>query len=137
MVSETTIPTTTTEVLYGPPWVFYKTGDATMDDKIDARDLTVIKRAALLGREASYDTSVPSVNLTNYGIADVNHDDVVDKEDVKQFMEQQLGIPPKEEESVTTTTVTQNPDDDDIISSLETTTATTVMLLYGPPPMRE
>ena len=116
-------------VLYGPPWVFYPKGDVTMDNITDARDLTLIKRAALEGSSA--------VGYMKYQSADVNHDDVVDKEDVRIFREEVLGFP-KKEEPVTTTTVTTSQDEDpDIVSSLETTTETTVMLLYGPPPMMD
>ena len=105
---------TTPVVLYGPPWVFYPKGDVTMDNVTDARDLTLIKRAAIEGSAA--------VGYMKYSSADVNHDDVVDKEDIRIFREEVLGFPPKEE-PVTTTTVTGGPDEDTDI--VETTTETT------------
>ncbi len=120
---------TTPVVLYGPPWVFYPTGDVNMDNVTDARDLSLIKQLAL--------NPARNTGYMERNIADVNHDGEVDKEDVRIFMEETLGIP-KKEEPVTTTTVTTSPDEDpDIVSSLETTTETTVMLLYGPPPMMD
>jgi hypothetical protein len=116
-------------VLYGPPWAFYPTGDVTMDNVTDARDLSRIKQLAL--------NTARNTDYTEWGIADVNHDGEVDADDVHAFMEDVLGIP-KKEEPVMTTTVTAGPDEDpDIVSSLETTTETTVMLLYGPPPMMD
>ena len=80
--------------LYGPPWAFYPKGDITTDNITDARDLTLIKRAAIEGRSA--------VGYFEYDGADVNDDGVVDREDVRIFMEESLGIP-KQEPAVTTT----------------------------------
>ena len=122
---------TTPVVLYGPPWVFYPTGDVNMDNVTDARDLSLIKQLAL--------NPARNTGYMERNIADVNHDGEVDKEDVRIFMEETLGIPKDEEEPVTTTTVTTSPDENpDIVSSLESTTrATDVIVLYGPPSMRE
>lgn len=121
----TTTVTTETEpvVLYGPPWVFYPTGDANMDNKTDARDLTLIKQLALKEKK-DYD-------FMEQSIADVDHDGDVDEDDVHIFMEEVLGIPKKEEPAVTTTTA-------DIQQELETTTrAADVVVLYGPPSMMD
>ena len=102
-----------------------------MDNKTDARDLTMIKRIALAENQEN-------IGYAEFDIADVNHDHVVDKEDVRIFREEVLGFPKEEEAVTTTTTVTNGPEEDpDIVSRLETTTETTVALLYGPPPMRE
>lgn len=134
--AETTAPEddptyTEPSVLYGPPSVFYPRGDVTMDNKTDARDLTMIKRIALAENQEN-------IGYAEFDIADVNHDRVVDREDVQIFREEVLGFPKEEEAVTTTTTVTNGPEEDpDIVSSLETTTETTVALLYGPPPMRE
>lgn len=121
----TTTVTTRTEpvVLYGPPWVFYPTGDVNMDDKTDARDLTLIKQIALGKAE--------NIDFMEKNIADVNHDNDVDKEDVRIFMKEVLGIPEKKENPAVTT-------GPDIQSELETTTrATDVVVLYGPPSMMQ
>ena len=121
----TTTFTTETEpvVLYGPPWVLFPDGDANMDKVHDARDLTLIKRAALEGAEK---------NPMLYELADVNRDGVVDKKDITLFKEQSLGIPEKKDPAVTTAA---NPD---IQSELETTTrAADVVVLYGPPSMMQ
>ncbi|MBR3448754.1 MAG: hypothetical protein IKH27_13225 [Oscillospiraceae bacterium] len=123
----TTTVTTETEpvVLYGPPWVFYPTGDANMDNKTDARDLTIIKQLAL-GKKKNID-------FMEQNIADIDHDGDVDRDDVDLFMHGVLGIPEKEEDPAVTTAA--NPD---IQSELETTTrATDVVVLYGPPSMMQ
>ena len=124
------IGTTTREtapvVLYGPPWVLYPDGDANMDKVHDARDLTLIKRAALKGLGGE-----DGVNNMAYELADVNRDGTVDRKDIDTFLENSLGIPKKEEPAVTTATT-------DIQQELETSTrATDVIVLYGPPSMRE
>lgn len=119
--------TTEPVVLYGPPWVFHQTGDADKNDVLDARDLTLIKRAALVGPDEG-----KGIDYETYNIADVDHDGVVDAGDIKKFREEQLGFPAlKPEEPVVTT----GPEDPSlqITSSLETTTETTIMTLYGPP----
>lgn len=120
--------TTTTEtepvVLYGPPWVFYPKGDANMDNKTDARDLTLIKQIALGQKQ--------NVDYMEQNIADVDHDGDVDKDDVQIFMKDVLGIPEKKEEPAVTTTTA------DIQQELETTTrAADVVVLYGPPSMMD
>lgn len=123
----TTTVTTETEpvVLYGPPWVFYPTGDANMDNKTDARDLTIIKQLALGTKK--------NVDFMAQNIADIDHDGDVDRDDVDLFMHGVLGIPEKEEDPAVTTAA--NPD---IQSELETTTrATDVVVLYGPPSMMQ
>lgn len=84
-------------VLYGPPWVFYPTGDANMDNKTDARDLTLIKQIALGNRNPGGSDA--------FFIADVDHDNDVDADDVHIFMKEVLGIPEKEEPAVTTTAI--------------------------------
>lgn len=123
----TTTVTTETEpvVLYGPPWVFYPTGDANMDNKTDARDLTIIKQLALGTKK--------NVDFMAQNIADIDHDGDVDRDDIDRFMHGVLGIPEKEEDPAVTTAA--NPD---IQSELETTTrATDVVVLYGPPSMMD
>ncbi len=123
----TTTVTTETEpvVLYGPPWVFYPTGDANMDNKTDARDLTIIKQLALGTKK--------NVDFMEQNIADIDHDGDVDRDDIDRFMHGVLGIPEKEEDPAVTTAA--NPD---IQSELETTTrATDVVVLYGPPSMMQ
>ncbi|MBR3448753.1 MAG: hypothetical protein IKH27_13220 [Oscillospiraceae bacterium] len=115
--TEPTEPTTFTMtvdtapvVLYGPPWVFYPTGDANMDNKTDARDLTFIKQIALGNRN-------PGGSDARF-IADIDHDNDVDKDDVEYFMKEVLGIPEKEEENPAVTTTA-------IETTAEATTATT------------
>ena len=81
------LPSTTTEDIipqpaYGPPRTAFP-GDTNLDAKADARDLTTIKRAAQFGAE--------TVGYFEYDFADVNSDGVVDKEDVRIFMEEMLG----------------------------------------------
>ena len=123
----TTTVTTETEpvVLYGPPWVFYPTGDANMDNKTDARDLTIIKQLALGTKK--------NVDFMEQNIADIDHDGDVDRDDIDRFMHGVLGIPEKEEDPAVTTAA--NPD---IQSELETTTrAADVVVLYGPPSMMQ
>ena len=128
--------------LYGPPWAFYPKGDITTDNITDARDLTLIKRAVIEGRNA--------VGYFEYDGADVNHDGVVDREDVRIFREEVLGIP-KQEPAVTTTvpettlpegsTVptrrtmhTRNTRETEaLITSLLPFTDTGAVALYGPP----
>ena len=100
---------------YGPPRTAFS-GDMNWDAIADARDLSLIKRAALVGRD-NFDGW--------YDMADVNHNGDVDKEDVHFFMEETLGIPKKEEPAVTTTDVAA--------TMLVTTTAMPVTSLYGPP----
>lgn len=125
----TTTVTTETEpvVLYGPPWVFYPTGDANMDNKTDARDLTIIKQLALGTKK--------NVDFMEQNIADIDHDGDVDRDDIDRFMHGVLGIPEKEENPAVTTGPNPNPD---IQSELETTTrANDVVVLYGPPSMMQ
>ena len=123
----TTDYTDVTEIIpqptYGPPRTAFP-GDANFDGIADVRDLTLIKRAAQFGAE--------TVGYFEFETADVNSDGTVDKEDVRIFMEETLGIPKKEEPAATTTVTAGT---DEIISSLETTTETAVVLLYGPPPV--
>ena len=128
--------------LYGPPWAFYPKGDITTDNITDARDLTLIKRAAIEGRNA--------VGYFEYDGADVNHDGVVDREDVRIFREEVLGIPKQEPAVTTTVPGTTVPDGttiatrrtmhtrttretDALITGLLPFTDTGAVALYGPP----
>lgn len=119
MTKGTTYTTTTGEpetvpvVLYGPPWVFYPTGDANMDKVTDARDLTRIKQIALGNWRID--------DYTGRDIADVDHDGDVDADDVHMFMEEVLGIPKKETPAVTTAAPETVPPE-------LTTTASTVLV---------
>ena len=107
----------TTVAIYAPPWAGYLPGDVNMDNKYDARDLSVIKQLAL-----KQDRDFK--NSERY-LSDINHDGYVDGEDVHLFMEETLGIPPKEEPAVTTTAAA--------VTALVTTATMPVTSLYGPP----
>jgi hypothetical protein len=115
----TTIMTTTMMPLYGPPRVFYPTGDVTMDNKVDVRDFTRMKQIAL--GQIKY----PGYAETDIG--DLNFDGNVDKEDVEKMLHEVLGVPVKEDPAMTTSTA--------LTLATTTTTATTMMVstLYGPP----
>ena len=106
---------------YGPPRTAFS-GDMNWDAKADARDLALIKRAVLEGRD-NFDGW--------YDMADVNHDGTVDKEDVRIFMEETLGIPKKEEAVTTAPAVTTEA----LVTTLISSTKLPVTVLYGPPPV--
>ena len=116
-------PSVTTDLIpepaYGPPRTAFS-GDMNWDAIADARDLALIKRAALVGRD-DFDGW--------YDMADVNHNGDVDKEDVRIFMEETLGIPKKEEAVTTAPAVTTAAE----MTTLLTTTAMTTCPIYGPP----
>ncbi|MBP0966973.1 MAG: dockerin type I repeat-containing protein [Oscillospiraceae bacterium] len=107
----------TTVAIYAPPWAGYLPGDVNMDNKYDARDLSVIKQLALK-QDRDFE------NSERY-LSDINYDGKVNEDDVHTFMERSLGIPKKEEPAVTTTDVAA--------TALVTTTALPVTSLYGPP----
>ena len=116
--------TTTTDVTveipqpaYGPPWMFAEPGDLNYDFKLDARDLTLLKRYLLEGE----------INDRIDRLANVNQDGKIDKEDVKELIRRLTGRPEDEElpEETTTAVVTD--------TTTDTTITTTVMPLYGPP----
>lgn len=121
--------------VYGPPWMFYEAGDSNMDRQMDARDLTLMKRAVLLGEEA--------VGSNAYHLADVNDDGTVDKEDLLAFRAEKLGIPQQEQETTEaqttqitlrtkkTRTETSTTADEWIVSAIEFTD-TAIVPLYGP-----
>ena len=118
------VPVTTDlipEPAYGPPRTAFS-GDMNWDAIADARDLTLIKHAAMVGRD-QFDGW--------YDMADVNHDGDVNKEDVRVFMEEKLGIPKKEEAVTTTPAVTTSAD----MTTLISTTTMVTFPLYGPPPV--
>ena len=106
---------------YGPPRTAFS-GDMNWDAIADARDLTLIKHAAMVGRD-QFDGW--------YDMADVNHDGDVDKEDVRLFMEETLGIPKKEEAVTTAPAVTTEA----LMTTLISTTKMPVTVVYGPPPV--
>ncbi len=134
-------------VLYGPPWVFYPQGDANMDKITDARDLTLIKQIALGNRNPGSSDA--------FFIADVDHDNDVDADDVHLFMEEVLGIPKKEDPAVTTTAIETTAEvtttattrrghhkttapgevtlDPAILTDLIRVTDAPIIALYGPP----
>ena len=123
---ETTAGTTTTAtepvLLYGPPWVFMGVGDANGDDVPDARDLTIIKRLALEGREAA--GNIPNMTyVSQYDVADVDHNGIVDADDVHAFMKNQLGVPYKKPDVTTTAPVTTTAEEG-------TTLTTTTPIVY-------
>lgn len=88
--------------VYGPPWMFYDAGDSNMDRQMDARDLTLMKRAVLLGEEA--------VGSNAYHLADVNDDGTVDKADLLAFRAEKLGFPQQEQETTAPVTTTRSSD---------------------------
>lgn len=121
--------------VYGPPWMFYEAGDSNMDRQMDARDLTLMKRAVLLGEEA--------VGSNAYHLADVNDDGTVDKEDLLAFRAEKLGIPKRNPETTEaqttqitlrtkkTRTETTTTADEWIVSAIDFTD-TAIVPLYGP-----
>lgn len=133
----------TMEVLYGPPYVFFKKGDITMDNSVDARDLSVLKQALLEGKNVDW--------LRELG--DVNGDGVFDEADIRELRRQLLGRSVEEDEeaeqtaegttvtttgttSVTTTKKTKPGKKETTTTMTTTTTTTTEMItetLYGPP----
>lgn len=110
------------EPAYGPPRTAFS-GDMNWDAIADARDLTLIKRAALVGRD-NFDGW--------YDMADVNHNGDVNEEDVHFFMEETLGIPKKEAAVTTTPAVTTAAE---MTTTLISTTTMVTFPLYGPPPV--
>ena len=126
--------------LYGPPSVFYESGDINMDRKLDARDLSNLKRILLSGQE-----------YWDRGMVDVNGDDIFDVEDIKAFRRKLTGKTKEQEEAeererqgeeTTTTPTTTMTSTTTTFSgptqTWPTTTASTVlttmtMPLYGPP----
>lgn len=99
--------------LYGEP------GDIDMDNSVDARDLTLLKRYLLAEKGVYADYT-----------GDVNRDGKIDKEDVKALVRMLTGKPEDEDEPVVTTTVTAP------VTTITTSTTIPTMIhtLYGPPP---
>lgn len=111
---------TTTEVQLGGD-VAVITGDLNYDYRVNAKDLSALKRAILEGERYQYEH-------------DINDDGVVDKEDVKALRRMLTGKSKAEEDAeeeaqTTTTTVT----DETILTELTTMTETIPAPLYGPP----
>ena len=98
--------------VYGPPWVFALPGDINYDDSIDARDLTLLKRAIL---EENFRRS-------DLYLGDLNGDDEIDKADVKELIRLLTGKPEDEEDPEVTTDITTT-----------TERPWTTVVLYGPP----
>lgn len=137
----------TTVAIYGPPWAEYLPGDVNMDNKFDARDLSVIKQLALK-QDRDFE------NSERY-LSDIDHDHDVDKDDVHIFMKEVLGIPEKEEPAVTTTAIETTAEvtttattrrghhkttapgevtlDPAILTDLIRVTDAPIIALYGPP----
>ena len=122
--------TTTTDVtaeiqqpVYGPPYVLFEKGDLNGDRVLNAKDLTLLKRAVL------YD------NLDSFWrpLGDLNDDGAVDKKDVKELIRRLTGAPEEDPEE---TDVTTTGTDATVPPRLETTTDPYwdyPMPLYGPP----
>ncbi len=120
--------TTTTDVTaeipqpaYGPPWMFAEPGDLNYDFKLDARDLTLLKRYLLEGE----------INDRIDRLANVNQDGKIDKEDVKELIRRLTGAPEEDPEE---TDVTTTGTDATVPPRPETTTDPYWDYpLYGPP----
>ncbi len=127
--------------VYGPPPVAFA-GDTNWDGRADARDLSYIKNAVLEGMDPQ--------NSYAAHLADVNLDGVLDKEDVRIFIEERLGIPKQEPAVTTTVPGTTVPDGttiatrrtmhtrstretEGLITGLLPFTDTGAVALYGPP----
>ncbi len=122
--------TTTTDVTaeiqqpaYGPPYVLFEKGDLNGDRVLNAKDLTLLKRAVL------YD------NLDSFWrpLGDLNDDGAVDKKDVKELIRRLTGAPEEDPEE---TDVTTTGTDATVPPRPETTTDPYwdyPMPLYGPP----
>ena len=122
---ETAVTTTETMVapVYGPPYVLFEKGDLNGDRILNAKDLTLLKRAVL------YD------NLDSFWrpLGDLNDDGAVDKKDVKELIRRLTGAP---EEDPDETDVTTTGTDATVPPRPETTTDPYwdyPMPLYGPP----
>ena len=77
--TETTITTPEPQPAYGPPPSYWKDGDLTRDNHLDARDLSLMLRETKISEnDAAYD-------WFNREIADMNDDHNVDEKDVKQL----------------------------------------------------
>ena len=122
---ETAVTTTETMVapVYGPPYVLFEKGDLNGDRILNAKDLTLLKRAVL------YD------NLDSLWrpLGDLNYDGAVDKKDVKELIRRLTGAPEEDPEE---TDVTTTGTDATVPPRPETTTDPYwdyPMPLYGPP----
>lgn len=117
---ETTV--TTEELMLGGDIPIIE-GDLNYDFRVDARDLTLLKRMILENEGYSYGS-------------DLNGDGVTDKEDVKALRRILTGKSKAEEDAeeaqTTTTAVT-----DQIQTNLTTVTEAIPVPLYGPPPVTE
>lgn len=122
-ITTTTMPVMTNAPLYGPPWVLFEEGDINYDKKLNAADLSLLKRAVL---NDSYDEATRR-------LGDLNEDGKLDKADVKEMIRRLTGAPEKEpDETDVTTTAT----DATVPPRSETTTDPYLdipMPLYGPP----
>lgn len=117
-IGTVTTPTTTTApdpvVLAGDAPVIE--GDKNYDGSIDARDVSLLKQDILNGRKSGTD--------------DINHDGVINKEDVKALIRLLTGKPEDEDEPITTDITDQN---NPAVTSVTTTTEL-IQTSYGPPP---
>ena len=122
-ITTTTMPVMTNAPLYGPPWVLFEEGDINYDKKLNAADLSLLKRAVL---NDSYDEATRR-------LGDLNEDGKLDKADVKEMIRRLTGAPEKDpDETDVTTTAT----DATVPPRPETTTDPYLdipMPLYGPP----
>ena len=122
-ITTTTMPVMTNAPLYGPPWVLFEKGDINYDKKLNAADLSLLKRAVL---NDSYDEATRR-------LGDLNEDGKLDKADVKEMIRRLTGAPEKDpDETDVTTTAT----DATVPPRSETTTDPYLdipMPLYGPP----
>ena len=128
--------------LYGPPPVDRYLGDIYMDDEIDVRDLSKLKKLLLendlkveLGEIGDPDRD-GRIQIWSWGssgirdssfLGDMNQDGVLDKADVQELIRRLTCQP--EDDPDETTTVTE------VTSETTSTTLNpeTMMVLYGPP----
>lgn len=120
-LTTTTVTDPIPQPAYGPPWVFAEIGDINYDWELDARDLTMLKRALLEDKSSDV--------IKRLG--DLNGDGTVDKEDVKALIRKLTGKPETEDEpEVTTTPVATT----GTVASTTTDPWTNYTVpLYGPP----
>lgn len=111
--------TTTTEVQLGGDIAPIE-GDLNYDYRVDAKDLSGLKRAILEGERYNY-------------YHDINGDGVVDKEDVKALRRMLTGKSKEEEDAEEAQTTTTAVTDETILTELTTMTETIPAPLYGPP----
>ena len=126
--NETTTTTDVTkdvpEPVYGPPTAV---GDLTLDYRIDAKDLTWLKRFILENGGTEIDLRKVQ-DRSNMSLGDMNGDNKLNKEDVKLLVRQLTGKPEDDDdpkETALTTSAT-------LVTTLMTTTTRPPTSLYGP-----